>query len=57
LFSESKKKVEKYKVETMGGVGGHPPKYAIIKVKYKKFGGWPQTPPIPSHVLPDLYYI
>jgi len=28
-----KNKVGKDKVETMGGVGGHPPKYSIIKVK------------------------
>ena len=33
LFLESKKKKEKDKVETMGGVAGHPPKYSIIKVK------------------------
>ena len=33
IILESKKKEEKDKVETMGGVGGHPPKYSIIKVK------------------------
>jgi hypothetical protein len=36
----------------MGGVGGYPPKYSMIKVKYKKFGGKPPTPPIPSNSLP-----
>jgi hypothetical protein len=40
----------------MGGVGGSP-KYSYWKVKYKKFGGEPPTPPIASHSLPDLYYI
>jgi len=34
----------------MGGVGGSPPKYSIIKVKYKKFGGKPPTPPIASRL-------
>jgi hypothetical protein len=41
----------------MGGTGGSPPKYSVIKIKYKKIGGKPPMPPIASHGLPDLYYI
>jgi hypothetical protein len=40
----------------VGGVGGSPTKYSIIKVKYKKkIGGEPPTPPIASHSLLPLY--
>jgi hypothetical protein len=35
---------KKYKVEKDVGHVGYPPKYSIIKVKYKKFGGKPTWP-------------
>ncbi len=42
---------QKDKVETMGGMGGSPPKFLQQKVKYKKFRG---EPPIASHGLPSF---
>ena len=39
-----RRKRKKYKVEKDVGHVGYPPKYSIIKVKYKKFGGKPTWP-------------
>ena len=48
IILESRKR-KKDKVEKDVGHVGYPPKYSIIKVKYKKFGG---KPPIAFHSLP-----